>query len=89
MVLEPGQRAPGAEGHSMSGRPSLRAAVNAQCRDCVYDPSQPGSWLDQVANCCGYSCPLYPVRPGADRQPERLNTGQKTALTVETMSATA
>lgn len=64
----------------MSARPSLRSAINAQCRQCVYDPHEPGTWIDQVARCCGYSCPLYLVRPGAARQRERTNTGLKTAL---------
>lgn len=64
----------------MSARPSLRAAVNRMCRECVYDSGEPGTWIDQVARCCGYACPLYPVRPGADRLPERPTGGQKTPL---------
>jgi hypothetical protein len=43
--------------------PSLRAPVNAKCRDCSYDPKGGGTWREQVAACSCPSCPLYPVRP--------------------------
>lgn len=43
---------------------SLRAAINAKCRECIYDPlSGGGTWRQQVAACTSRSCPLYPVRP--------------------------
>jgi hypothetical protein len=42
--------------------PSLRHAINQQCKQCVYDPGAGGTWREQVANCQGYSCPLYAVR---------------------------
>lgn len=41
----------------------LRGKINANCIDCVYDPTDIGSWRKQVENCCGYSCSLYSVRP--------------------------
>lgn len=44
-------------------RTSLRAAINANCRDCVYDPSNGGTWRQQVENCAVKACSLYPVRP--------------------------
>lgn len=45
-------------------RPSMRAAVNAKCRDCIYDPlSGLGTWRAQVALCGSLACPLHPVRP--------------------------
>lgn len=44
-------------------RPSMRKAVNAFCRDCIYDPVEPGTWLQQVTACTSPDCPLYPVRP--------------------------
>ena len=42
----------------------LRGHINANCIDCVYEQTEPGSWLQQVEE-CGASdcCPLYPVRP--------------------------
>jgi hypothetical protein len=44
-------------------KPSLRGAINAQCKQCVYDPMAGGTWREQVADCRGFTCPLYPVRP--------------------------
>ncbi len=48
---------------SKSIRTSLRASINAHCRDCVYDPSNGGSWRKQVENCTVLACSLYNVRP--------------------------
>ena len=61
----------------MTKRPSLRGAINAMCRQCIFDRREPGSWLDQVARCTAPRCPLYEVRPGRDR----ANTAEKTAFT--------
>ena len=45
-------------------RLSLRAAVNAMCKHCLYDPgSGNGGWLEQVQACSSGNCPLHPVRP--------------------------
>jgi hypothetical protein len=41
---------------------SLRKAIDAKCRDCIYDEAAPGSWRAQVAQCSGLSCPLWPYR---------------------------
>ena len=42
----------------------LRGKINAKCIECVYDPlGGDGSWRQQVQNCLGTDCPLYPVRP--------------------------
>jgi hypothetical protein len=47
----------------MSGR-SLRTAVNAKCRSCIYDPgSGHGTWREQVEACSSSNCPLHPFRP--------------------------
>jgi len=45
-------------------RPSLRKAINAACRECIYD-SQPGNgtWREQTEGCTAPKCTLYPVRP--------------------------
>lgn len=43
---------------------SLRAAVNAKCRSCIYDPKcKGGTWREQVAQCSAKDCPLWPYRP--------------------------
>lgn len=45
-------------------KPGLRSAVNAMCKNCIYDPlSGLGTWRQQVAGCPCTKCPLYAVRP--------------------------
>ena len=45
-------------------RLSLRQAVDAKCKDCIYDPgSGNGGWREQVAGCSSSNCPLHCVRP--------------------------
>jgi len=45
-------------------RPSLRAAIDAKCKSCIYDPgSGNGSWREQVEACSSANCPLHPLRP--------------------------
>lgn len=45
---------------------SLRALINAKCKECIYDPlSGCGTWRQQVEACTSRKCPLYPVRPVA------------------------
>jgi hypothetical protein len=65
----------------VAGRPSLRAAINAMCKSCIYDPgSGNGAWREQVAGCCSSNCPLHSVRPlpvratkpGVEAQSDRL-----------------
>ena len=38
-------------------------AINAKCKDCIYDPLAGGTWLAQVAACTFTDCPLFPYRP--------------------------
>lgn len=43
---------------------SLRKAIDAKCKDCIYDPySGEGHWRQQVEACTSGNCPLYDVRP--------------------------
>ena len=45
-------------------KPSLRKAINQQCKDCIYDPHGGyGNWRQQVEACTCPSCSLFPVRP--------------------------
>lgn len=44
-------------------RPSMRKAINAKCKECVYDPLGGGTWRAQTENCGIPTCPLYPLRP--------------------------
>ena len=42
---------------------SLRKAIDAMCKDCIYDDQDKGTWRQQVAACTLKTCPLHPVRP--------------------------
>lgn len=48
---------------TINPRRSLRNAVDAKCKDCVYDKAERGTWREQVAGCGVPSCPLHAVRP--------------------------
>lgn len=39
---------------------SLRTAINAKCKDCIYDRLAGGTWRRQVEACTATTCPLYP-----------------------------
>lgn len=50
---------------------SLRGAINAKCRECIYDPlSGLGTWRQQVSACRVYRCPLWQFRPVAEAMPD-------------------
>ena len=44
-------------------KPSLRKAIDAKCRECIYDPIAAGTWRQQVEECTSKACPLYLCRP--------------------------
>jgi hypothetical protein len=46
---------------------SLRKAVNDNCKSCVYDQLEVGTWRQQVTLCCVKTCALYEVRPKSTR----------------------
>jgi hypothetical protein len=48
---------------STVSRISLRSAVNAHCKACIYDPIARGTWREQVADCASANCHLHDVRP--------------------------
>ncbi len=41
---------------------SLRKRIDEKCKDCIYDPTAPGTWRQQVFLCSANSCPLWDVR---------------------------
>jgi len=53
---------------------SLRQAINDKCRDCIYDPAEPGAWRMQVEACGIDTCPLWPVRPKSTRKKSSLGS---------------
>ena len=48
---------------------SLRAVINAKCRECVYDAKAAGTWREQVAQCSVIRCALWPMRPAPSGGP--------------------
>lgn len=61
---------------------SLRNAINAKCKDCIYDPlAGLGQWREQVEHCPCTDCPLHAVRPrsGASRALSARDGGESTA----------
>jgi hypothetical protein len=50
-------------------RPSLRAAIDQHCKNCLYDPGRGnGAWREQIDRCSSTNCALWPVRPRSDSQ---------------------
>jgi len=40
-----------------------KQAIDENCKDCVYDPSNGGTWRQQVEDCTIPSCSLFAFRP--------------------------
>jgi hypothetical protein len=51
---------------------SLRRAVNAKCKECIYDPYRGGNWRQQVQACTSPHCPLFPARPVSSSETVRF-----------------
>ena len=41
---------------------SLRKPVDEKCKDCIYDPTVPGTWRQQVSLCTIKTCPFWDIR---------------------------
>ena len=64
-------------------RPSMRAAINAMCRECIVDDRRGnGNWRQQVAACTAPACPLYPLRPVSHPQQGKVGRRAVKALFV-------
>jgi len=51
---------------------SLRAAIDAKCKDCIYDDASGlGTWREQIARCTCVDCPIWPIRTGPSSGPYR------------------
>lgn len=62
---------------------SPQQAINAKCKDCIYDEHNGGTWRDQTEACTVKSCPLYDLRPVSaatkrKRSEERFNSLSET-----------
>lgn len=42
---------------------SRKKAIDAKCKDCIYDKYSKGTWREQVENCAEKTCSLYQYRP--------------------------
>ena len=42
---------------------SKAKAIKDMCKECSYDPTDKGTWREQVQGCKVRSCPLYNFRP--------------------------
>lgn len=50
----------------MPAKRSMRAAIDAMCKQCIYDPHcGSGTWRQQVEACTSTNCPLFDYRPKA------------------------
>lgn len=62
-------------------RPSLRDAIDAMCKSCIYDPgSGDGAWRQQVRSCSSSNCPLHSVRPAPVRARKALQVASPAGL---------
>lgn len=56
----------------------LREAINAKCKECIYDPQRGnGTWRQQVKACTCNLCPLFAVRPlpiGEDHLADKIDS---------------
>ena len=49
-------------------KPGYKGKVRAFCCECIYDPHDVGTWLEQIERCTAPTCPLYSVRPTPRKQ---------------------
>ena len=74
----------------MSGKKSLRGAIDAHCKACCWDQACPGTWRAQVTLCPVTKCELYDVRPTTNSIPDsvldyyRVTEGEKSILRLKT-----
>ena len=40
-----------------------RNRVNNNCKSCIFDPAEAGTWRQQVTLCTVTSCHMWPIRP--------------------------
>jgi hypothetical protein len=65
----------------------LRAAIDAKCRDCIYDDEAPGTWREQVAQCSSIRCALWPDRPAPSGGPFANPPRDPATVTAEWLAA--
>jgi hypothetical protein len=58
---------------------SMRAAINAKCKDCIYDDCAPGNWRQQVQACTISTCSLWAYRPKSSSGKTEVSSVQNEA----------
>jgi len=64
---------------------SRKEAINAMCRECIYDPvGGIGNWRQQVEACSCPKCPLFDLRPVSvphtTKKAGKTDTGSEMAI---------
>lgn len=55
---------------------SRQRAINAKCKDCIYDPlCGGGTWRQQTEACTITACALWPYRPRSRKSGARSASG--------------
>lgn len=62
---------------------SPQQAINAKCKDCIYDEHNGGTWRDQTEDCTVISCPLYELRPVSAATKRKRSEERFNALSIE------
>jgi hypothetical protein len=87
-MITPAAAAPQPKTQHSPVKPSLRAAIDRNCRECCFDPkSGLGTWRQQVEACPVTRCALWPVRPRADKRDRRAGETAAPRPTPEAFSA--
>jgi hypothetical protein len=51
-------------------------AIEAKCKDCIYDPCEEGTWRQQAERCELMDCALWPYRPKSrSKRPHLADSG--------------
>jgi len=45
------------------GKYTRQEAIDLNCKDCIYDDQDVGTWRQQVTACTIETCPFYDYRP--------------------------
>ena len=59
-------------------RLTRQQAINAFCKECIYDPLDKGNWKQQVTACTMSDCQLYPYRPKSKPKKGYIPKAQRT-----------
>ena len=67
-------------------RVSAQKAIHNHCKGCIYDPSEPGTWREQVCRCTITQCELYEHRPRSTAYKREQQLIRLAAMTPEERS---